>query len=65
MHKFFGSGKYYVAFHKFPKTAKEVSKTYNSGFHKWGDYEDVNYAIVVGLFRAILSINKNVGECSE
>ena len=47
-----------MAFNKFRKTAKTISKVYNTGFHKWTDSinEFTTYSITVGTFRVMLYV---------
>lgn len=48
-----------TAFHKFPKTAKEVSGVYNTGIHKMTDTLNSSdtYFFVLGLFRIMLYVD--------
>jgi hypothetical protein len=59
MYKAFQNKKYYLAFNRFPKTAKKaqgVHKTYSTGFRKWKSDDMITYAIVVGTFRIMFGI---------
>lgn len=58
MYKCFKKGGLRIAINKFPKTAKNVSSVYLTGFHKWEAFQDANYSIVLGVFRLIVSIDK-------
>lgn len=69
MYKSFKTKKYYLAFHKFPKTAKLTPtkfKCYNTGFRKWKSYNNSNtYALVIWTFRIMFTINKpEIGTCN-
>jgi hypothetical protein len=67
MYKAFQNKKYYLAFNKFPKTAKKVEgvhKAYSTGFRQWESDDIVNYALVLGTFRIMFGIKKpNLGCC--
>ena len=43
---------YYLAFDKFPISAKKVSDVYNTGYHYWSD-DMKNYSIVLYRYRII------------
>jgi len=62
MHKAIKIGKITLKVHKFPKTAKNVSDVYKTGFRRFHSFECRNYSIVTGLFRIILSVDNNHGE---
>ena len=54
MYKAFQNEKYYLAFHKFPKTAKKVEdvhKAYLTGFRKWKSDDMMTYALIILTFR--------------
>jgi hypothetical protein len=59
MYKSFQNTKYYLAFNKFPKTAK-ISPTkgsaYITGFRKWNSDDMVTYALVLGTLRIMFGI---------
>lgn len=66
MYKAYRAGKYSISFGTFGKRAKEVSKVYTPGFHKWETDDSTNYSIVIGTSRVIFSINKpEIGTCPE
>ena len=52
-----------IAFHAFPKTAKTVSRVYLTGIRNWVAQDSFNYSIVLGRFRVIYSIERNIGDC--
>jgi hypothetical protein len=52
--------KYEITFNKFPKTAKEVSKVYHTGIRNWVADDSYNYSIVLGTFRIIFAINREM-----
>jgi hypothetical protein len=52
--------KYEITFNKFPKTAKEVSKVYHTGIRNWVVDDSYNYSIVLGTFRIIFAINREM-----
>ncbi len=59
MYKAFQNKNYYLAFNRFPKTAKKVEgahKAYSTGFRKWKSDDMITYAIVVGTFRIMFGI---------
>ena len=60
MYKAIQNKKYYLAINKFPKTAKTVSKVYLTGIRNW-DVDDMKtYSIVLGTFRIMFGIKKDV-----
>ena len=66
MYKSFQNKKYYLAFHRFPKTAKLIplrSNAYLTGFRKWVSDDMITYAIVVGTFRIIFGIKTPKFNC--
>lgn len=63
MYRSFRIGKYNIAFHKFQKKTKTVSKVYLTGFRFWDSMDSKNYSVVVWTFRIIFSINKNINSC--
>jgi hypothetical protein len=64
MYKAFQNKKYYLAFNKFPKTAKNVSKVYISGVRNWVSDDMYNYSIVINRFRIIFGIKRvTYGSC--
>jgi hypothetical protein len=65
MYKSFKVGKYSFVFNKFPKTRKQISKVYHTGFRKFDLFECVNYSIVLGRYRFIFAIDKMQGSCSN
>ncbi len=65
MYKSFKSKKHYLAFNKFPKTAKGVSKVYLTGIRIWDAQDCKNYSLVLGVFRIIFAINKPMCACAE
>lgn len=52
------SKRFGIAFNKFRKSAKEISKVYRTGFHKWTDEinEFTTYSITVGVYRVMLYV---------
>jgi hypothetical protein len=67
MYKAFQNKKYYLAFNKFPKTAKKVEgvhKAYSTGFRKWVSDDMITYALVIGTFRIMFGI-KTPYSCCE
>ena len=67
MYKAFNSKKHYLAFHKFPKTAKKIDvvKAYKTGFRKWESDDMTTYAIVIGTFRIMFGIRKPDFGCCD
>lgn len=65
MYKSFKYKKYNLQFHIFPKTAKKGNwnNVYLSGIRNWVADDSYNYSIVIGTFRIILTINRNVMSC--
>lgn len=57
------SKNYSLQFNTFPKTAKQVSKVYLTGIRNWIAQDSFNYSIVLGRFRVIFSIERNIGCC--
>ena len=67
MYKAFQNEKNYLAFHKFPKTAKKLKgagKAYMTGFRKWISDDMITYALVLGTFRIMFGI-KTPFNCCE
>ncbi len=60
MYKAFQNKRYYLAFHTFPKTAKNISDVYLSGIRRWSADDMYNYSIVVYRFRMIIGIKRVV-----
>ena len=59
MYKSFENNRYYLAFNKFPKTAKNIStrgNVYITGFRKWISDDMTTYSLVLGTFRIMLGI---------
>lgn len=58
MYKAFQNKKYYLAFHRFPKTAKKppYNYAYLTGYRKWVSDDMITYAIVIGTFRIMFGI---------
>ena len=59
MYKAFQNKKYYLAFNKFPKTAKNIptkSNVYITGFRKWISDDMITYSLVLGTFRIMFGI---------
>lgn len=66
-YKAFQNKKYYLAFHKFPKSAKTVptkSNAYITGFRSWESDDMDTYALVLGTFRIMFGIKKEMS-CSQ
>lgn len=66
MYKAFQNKKYYLAFNKFPKSAKLTptkSKAYNTGLRKWISNDMITYAIVLGTFRIMFGIKTPHSSC--
>ena len=61
-YKAFQNKKYYLAFEKFPKTAKNVSGVYHTGFRKWISDDMYSYSIVLGTARVIFGIKR---QCND
>lgn len=57
MYKSFKIGKYSFVFNKFPKTRKQISKVYHTGFRKFDLPEQTNYSVVLGQYRVIFAID--------
>lgn len=66
MYKAFQNKKYYLAFNKFPKTAKKppFNKVYMSGIRNWKSDDMITYSIVLGTFRIMFGI-KTAYSCCE
>jgi hypothetical protein len=58
MYKALQNKKYYLAFHRFPKTAKKppYNYAYLTGCRKWVSDDMITYAIVIGTFRIMFGI---------
>ena len=59
MYKAFQNKKYYLAFNKFPITAKITptkSNAYITGFRKWITDDMITWALVLGTFRIMFGI---------
>ena len=52
-----------IAVNRFPATARRVSNVYLTGIRNWKAQDANYYSLVIGRFRVMLSINKNIGEC--
>lgn len=57
-----------IAINRFRKESKNIKcgehgSVYGTGFHKWNAFSDINYSLVLGRWRVILSIDTNNGEC--
>jgi len=65
MYKAFQNKKYYLAFNRFPKTAKNppFNKAYTNGFQKWKSDDMMTYAIVLGRFRIMFGIKTPFNTC--
>jgi len=63
MYKAIQNKKYYLAINKFPKTAKTVSPVYLTGIRNWDADDMKTYSIVLGTFRIMFGIKKDVGKC--
>jgi len=63
MYKRFYYKKCSLAFNVFPATAKQVSKVYLTGIRNWVANDSFNYSIVLGIFRIIFSINREIADC--
>ncbi len=61
MYKALQNKKYYLAFHTFNKSAKNISDVYNSGVRNWVADDMYNYSIVINRFRIIFGIKRNTG----
>ncbi len=56
MYKAFQNKKYYLAFNRFPKTAKTVSSVYITGIRNWISDDMIIYSVVLGTFRIMFGI---------
>lgn len=69
MYKAFQNKKHYLAFHKFPKTAKRIetgkAKAYKTGFRKWESDDMTTYAVVIWTFRIMFGIKKPDFGCCD
>lgn len=66
MYKAFQNKKFYLAFNRFPKTAKLTplnNKPYNTGFRKWESDDMTTYALVMHTFRIMFGIKKPCHDC--
>lgn len=64
MYKSFKRKNLRVAINRFRRTAKDVSKVYWSGVRNWESDDSMNYSLVLGTYRVILSIEKShFGTC--
>ncbi len=59
MYKSFRTKKYRIAFNKFRKNAKTISRVYLSGARNWEAQDSKNYSLVLGTFRIMFAINKS------
>jgi len=65
MYKAIQNKNYYLAIHKFPKTAKKVSKVYLNGIRIWNSNDMKTYSLVCGVFRIMFGIkHTKFGDCS-
>jgi len=66
MYKAFQNKKYYLAFNKFPKTAKNppYNEVYITGVRNWKSDDMMTYSIVLGTFRIMFGI-KTPYSCCE
>lgn len=59
--------RYEIAFEKFRRAAKGLSKVYNTGFHKWTDELNnfTTYSVVIGLYRIMVYVQHKhkCGQC--
>jgi len=60
MYKAIQNKKYYLALHRFPKTAKNppYNYAYTTGFRTWTSDDMISYSLVIGTFRIIFGIKK-------
>jgi len=65
MYKEIKIGKVALILHKFPRTAKNVSNVYKTGFRNWDSFECMNHSVVLGVWRIIVSKDHNHGEACE
>jgi hypothetical protein len=63
MYKAIQNKKYYLAINKFPKTAKTVSPVYLTGIRNFESDDMKTYSIVLGTFRIMFGIKKDVYSC--
>lgn len=65
MYKAYQNKKYYLAVHTFPKTAKNppYNNAYLTGIRKWEADDSSNYALVIGTFRIIFAVKKQISNC--
>jgi hypothetical protein len=63
MYKAIQNKKYYLAINKFPKTAKTVSIVYLTGIRNWEADDMKTYSIVLGTFRIMFGVKKDVYDC--
>lgn len=64
-YKAFQNKRYYLAFNKFPKSAKSIPniKAYSNGFRKWKSDDMITYALIVGRFRIMFGVKLKVSAC--
>jgi len=65
MYKSIQNKKYYLAINKFPKTAKQVSPVYLTGIRNWDSDDMKTYSIVLGTFRIMFGIKKDMYSCIQ
>ena len=65
MYKQYQNKKFYLAFHHFPRKAKNTpyNYAYLTGVRKWVSDDSITYAIVLGTFRIMFGIKTTGGDC--
>ena len=63
MYKAIQNKKYYLAINTFLKTAKTVSPVYLTGIRNWESDDMKTYSIVLGTFRIMFGIKKDMYSC--
>ena len=60
-----GKYKFILAFETFNEFSRRTCRVYKTGLRYWKADDSYNYAIVIGLFRIIFSINRKMMSCSN
>ena len=62
MYKAIQNKRYYLAINKFRKGAKTLSPVYHTGIRNWESDDMKTYSIVLGTFRIMFGIKKDVAD---
>jgi hypothetical protein len=65
MYKYIKTKHHTLTFNIFPLSRKSLSIVYKTGIRIWKTFEDINYSIVLGTFRIILSKRHSISQTNE